>query len=110
MSELTILFPIPDGCRNADDMGMPEPIHRSRAEYAGWLADKIPAYGDYAREAAFVLVRQAEEIELLRSILKEGADGFGKLLIQTSDDNAVRDWQKRAKALLMPNVKLRGAL
>ncbi len=35
-------------------------------EYAGWLADKIPAYGDFGKEAALVLIRQANEIERLR--------------------------------------------
>lgn len=36
-------------------------------EYAGWLADKIPAYGDYAKEAGAVLVRQADDIEALQA-------------------------------------------
>ena len=35
-------------------------------EKAGWLADKICNGGDYAKEAAIVLVRQAEEIDRLR--------------------------------------------
>lgn len=36
-------------------------------ERAEWLADKIPVYGDYAKEAAIVLRHQADEIERLRS-------------------------------------------
>jgi hypothetical protein len=35
-------------------------------ERAGWLADKICNGNDYAKEAAIVLVKQAEEIERLR--------------------------------------------
>jgi len=38
-------------------------------EKAYWLADKIPAYGDYAKEAAWLLKRQAAEIEQLRGAL-----------------------------------------
>ena len=34
---------------------------------AYWLADKIPAYGDYAKEAAISLRIQADEIEHLRA-------------------------------------------
>lgn len=34
-------------------------------ERAYWLADKIPAYGDYAKEAACVLRKQADEIDRL---------------------------------------------
>lgn len=34
-------------------------------DQAYWLADKIPAYGDYAKEAANVLRRQAHELERL---------------------------------------------
>ena len=34
-------------------------------EKAYWLADKIPAYGDYAKEAAAVLKRQADRIRKL---------------------------------------------
>ena len=34
-------------------------------DQAYWLADKIPAYGDYAKEAANVLRRQAYELERL---------------------------------------------
>lgn len=36
---------------------------------AYWLADKILAYGDYAKEAAEVLRQQADEIERLRETL-----------------------------------------
>ena len=42
-------------------------------DQAYWLADKIPAYGDYAKEAAFVLRRQADEIERLHTLLSECA-------------------------------------
>lgn len=36
-------------------------------ELAYWLTDKIPALGDYAKEAARILRNQADEIERLRS-------------------------------------------
>lgn len=36
---------------------------------AYWLADKIPALGDYAKEAAIVLREQADEIERLTATL-----------------------------------------
>lgn len=55
----------------------------SDKDRAYWLADKIPAYGDYAKEAAFVLRQQADrieqqeqEIELLRI---QKADAFEAL-------------------------------
>jgi hypothetical protein len=38
---------------------------------AYWLADKIPAYGDYAREAALVLQQQADEIERMRALIAD---------------------------------------
>ena len=44
------------------------------------------------------------ELKLLRELLREGADGFGRILIATSDDKAVRDWQKRVRAALTANV------
>ena len=34
------------------------------------------------------------------ALLREGEQGFGRLLIATSDDKAVRDWQKRVRAYL----------
>ena len=37
---------------------------------AYWLADKIPSYGDYAKEAAIVLRQQADEIEMLRDWIR----------------------------------------
>ena len=40
-------------------------------EHAYWLADKIPAYGDYAKEAAQVLQLQADEIERLQARVAE---------------------------------------
>ena len=35
-----------------------------------------------------------------RRLLEEGVNGFGRLLIATGDDTAVRDWQRRARTLL----------
>lgn len=48
-------------------------------EKAGWLADKICNGGDYAKEAAIVLVRQAEEIERLEEALKIASATVGDL-------------------------------
>ena len=41
---------------------------------AYWLADKIGAHGDYAKEAALALCRQADEIERLNHALVEAVD------------------------------------
>ena len=38
-------------------------------EKAYWIADKIHAYGDYAKEAAMILQKQADEIEALKDIV-----------------------------------------
>lgn len=39
-------------------------------ERAYWLADKIPACGDYAKEAAELLKKQADEIEKLQNFVR----------------------------------------
>jgi hypothetical protein len=36
----------------------------------------------------------------MRALLQEAVTGFGRVLIATSDDEAVRGWTKRAKAFL----------
>lgn len=43
----------------------------SGKDRAYWLADKITACGDYAKESAVVLRKQADEIENLREQLNE---------------------------------------
>lgn len=40
-------------------------------ERAGWLADKLHNGGDYGKEAAALLVKQAHEVERLRGIVPE---------------------------------------
>lgn len=67
---------------------------------AHWLADKIPAYGDYAKEAALVLRKQADEIERLREAL-------AALLACPSGMycDAYPAAEKQAQALLVPNAK-----
>lgn len=57
---------------------------------AYWLADKIPAYGDYAKEAALVLRQQADEIERLRHILHEVAG------LMERRAKRIRDWVPNA--------------
>ena len=49
----------------------------------------------------------AERNELL-SLLQEGAAGFGRVLIATSDDKAVRNWQRRATAAIAAVRKEQG--
>lgn len=46
-------------------------------DLAYWLADKIPAYGDYAKETARVLRKQADEIECMRETLTGISDELG---------------------------------
>lgn len=45
---------------------MSDKLPMTGKDLAYWLADKIPALGDYAKEAAEVLRKQADEIERLR--------------------------------------------
>jgi len=81
-------------------------------EYAGWLADKIQAYGDYAKEAASVLIRQADEIERLRDAKADILALYGEnnrlrqLAIAIEADSTEpkhrREW---ARELLTPNVE-----
>lgn len=53
-------------------------------------------------------LRLMEEVEKLRALLREGCDGFGRVVVATSDDKAVRDWQRRVRAALPPNAEVRG--
>lgn len=48
-------------------------------DHAYWLADKIPAYGDYAKEAAWLLCRQADEIRALRHTLAQSTPELRKV-------------------------------
>jgi hypothetical protein len=41
-----------------------------------------------------------KQVKKLTALLQEGIDGFGRVLVATSDDRAVRDWQRRCKAAL----------
>lgn len=43
---------------------------------------------------------QQARIEALEKLLREGATGFGRVLIATGDDAAVYDWMRRAGELL----------
>jgi hypothetical protein len=40
------------------------------------------------------------ERDTYQALLQEGADGFGRILIATGDDEAVYDWRKRVRAAL----------
>ena len=46
--------------------------------------------------------RQRDE---LLALLQEGATGFGRVLVSTSDDKAVRGWQKRSRAAIEAALK-----
>jgi D-alanyl-D-alanine dipeptidase len=69
---------------------------------AYWLADKIPALGDYAKEAAQVLKKQAEEIERLRNILQQ-------VLTDAQAQDVLLEWWHQLECETVPNAKLRGA-
>ena len=61
---------------------------KDRAE---WLADNIPAYGDYAKEAALVLVQQENEIDRLRTELERiSLNVYGDLPAQVIAGEALR--------------------
>lgn len=53
-------------------------IERTDTEQAEWLADKLPAYGDYAKEAAELLRKLAGELSAIRGIAKFGATCFAE--------------------------------
>ena len=44
--------------------------------------------------------RARERMCRYEDLLREGARGFSRILISTSDDAAVSDWQKRVRAAL----------
>ena len=54
-------------------------------DYAEWLADKLHNTNDYGKEAAFVLVKQAQQIVSLRADLK-AMEGFADLWYFVSDE------------------------
>lgn len=54
-------------------------------------------------EASHPLRDWLRGLNTANELLKEGVAGFGRLLISTSDDAAVRDWQKRCRAYLIPD-------
>lgn len=86
-------------------------------EHAEWLADKIPAYGDYAKEAALVLRRQAAEIERLQNALRLVMGCAGNIdtatdaELESALDCGDAETEKQAnawlvaRAALVPNAK-----
>ena len=36
----------------------------------------------------------------LEKLLREGVEGFGRVLVQTSDQAGVQDWRRRARKVL----------
>lgn len=55
-------------------------------ERAGWLADKICNGGDYGKEAAILLVKQAEQIERLRA----ANEAVAMLILRNDREEAVK--------------------
>lgn len=45
---------------------MSDALKRGTVEHAEWLADKLHNTNDYGKEAAYLLVKQATELEALR--------------------------------------------
>lgn len=66
-------------------------------DLAYWLADKIPAYGDYAKEAALVLRQQSDEIERLRSTLQQ-------VLTDAQSQDVLSEWWTAMEMALTPNA------
>ena len=66
-------------------------------DLAYWLADKIPACGDYAKQAAQVLRKQADDIERLQAELY-----VWRQMGQSLHDAGLR-------VVDVPNVELTGA-
>ena len=85
------------------------PTPRTDAQQAEWLADKIPAYGDYAKEAAGMLRKLVAQIAAKDAELAEAH----QLLIEAEDRSiqhlgaAIQEKAKReqAEALAAANEK-----
>lgn len=61
---------------------------------------KLKDDNEYLYVAAIERDQLHEQVKMLRALCTEGANGFGRILISTSDDVAVRDWQTRCKEAL----------
>ena len=59
-------------------------------DQAYWLADKIPAYGDYAKEAANVLRRQAYELERLHKENEKLRDALKRVALEREVSHNLR--------------------
>jgi len=73
-----------------------------KKEYAYWLADKLPACGDFWKEAVAVLRRQADENEKMRRAIEYVLEDDGLIPRATS---AAR---KVCRDALTPNVPANG--
>lgn len=93
MSDLIEIDALPTKSPQVDAL-----IHRVMSNYPGISASAQSAYYEVVHQHLAPLARQLEEQrDALLLLCKEGADGFGRVLIATSDDKAVRDWQKHCR-------------
>ena len=52
------------------------------------------------RRTENICADQEARIAELEKLLREGVEGFGRALVQTSDAARVQDWRRRARELL----------
>ena len=78
------------------------PVERARRWSRAWK--KAAKRGEVDGEALCVLqnawAEQGDRIAELEKLLREGVEGFGHVLVQTSDQAGVNDWRGRARELL----------
>ena len=78
------------------------PVERARRWSRAWK--KAAKRGEVDGEALCVLqnawAEQGARIAELEKLLREGVEGFGRALVQTSDAARVQDWRRRARGLL----------
>ena len=52
------------------------------------------------KEWEIVVSLQKARIAEVEKLLREGVEGFGSILVQTSDQAGVNDWRRRAREVL----------
>jgi len=89
----------PNGINLANCAGCGRPPHDDKdwgPNPIGYIypAAPSPAEPDAVDERTFLAIEQ------FRTLLQEGVDGFGRVLIATSDNEAVAEWRKRCAEAL----------